>query len=144
MADIFSQVKRSEIMSRIRSKGTEPESRLYLTIRDVLGKKWRIDRNINSLPGCPDILVPSLGIAIFADGCFYHGCKIHGHTPKTNRAYWVPKLQRTVRRDLSNRRKLRRLGFAVWRIWEHELTNKNLPVVQKKIERRIKKILDSC
>ena len=119
MADIYSPAKRSRIMAAIRSTGTGPEQRLYETVRAALGHRWRIDRNVRTLPGQPDILIPSLRLAIFLDGCFYHCCPRHGHLPKSNRGYWAPKLARNVRRDCVNRRALRRMGFGVWRIWEH-------------------------
>lgn len=121
MADIFSKGKRSQIMSRIRSAGTTPERRLYAIVREILGPKRRIDRNVHSLPGRPDVVIPSLKLAMQADGCFYHRCPKHGHEPKTNRDYWLPKLRRNAERDALYRRKLRALGFSVWRIWEHDL-----------------------
>jgi DNA mismatch endonuclease (patch repair protein) len=136
MSDIFSAEKRSEIMSRIRSVGTSPEKRLYVILRESLGPRWRIDRNVRDLPGQPDFLVPSLRLAVFADGCFYHGCPTHGHTPKSNTAYWVPKLARNRKRDAANRRALREMGFTVFRVWEHDLKAERLG--------RLKAALDKC
>src|ERR1035441_964074 len=94
MADIFDVRKRSEIMSRIRSFGTTPERRLYALVRETLGPRWRIDLNTRTLPGQPDVFIPSLRLVLFADGCFYHGCPRHGHQPKSNQEYWLPKLAR--------------------------------------------------
>ena len=74
MADVFPPEQRSEIMSRIRSSGTTPEARLCASVREALGGRWRIDRNVRTLPGQPDVVVAGLHLAIFADGCFYHGC----------------------------------------------------------------------
>ena len=71
MADIFDPAKRSEVMSRIRSTGTEPETRLYEMVRGILGHRWRIDRSVSGLPGQPDVVVPTLSLAVFADGCFF-------------------------------------------------------------------------
>src|SRR5689334_14554597 len=119
MADVFDSRKRSAVMSRIRSKGTSVEEALYCLIRNFLGQRWRIDRNVAGLPGCPDVVIPGLRLAIFADGCFYHGCPQHGHIPKSNQGYWAPKLARNRSRDNSRRRALRRLGYSVWRVWEH-------------------------
>jgi DNA mismatch endonuclease (patch repair protein) len=113
MADVFTPEKRSEIMSRIRSSGTTPEARLCAAVREALGGRWRIDMNVRTLPGQPDVVVPGLRLAIFADGCFYHGCPEHGHVPKSNVGYWLPKLVRNRRRDRASRRALRRMGFAV-------------------------------
>jgi DNA mismatch endonuclease (patch repair protein) len=67
MADIFTPEKRSEIMSRIRSTGTTPETRLWVLVRAALGRRWRIDRNVRTLPGQPDVLIPSLRLAVFAE-----------------------------------------------------------------------------
>jgi DNA mismatch endonuclease (patch repair protein) len=92
MADVFTPEQRSEIMSRIRSSGTTPEARLCASVREALGGRWRIDRNVRTLPGQPDVVVAGLHLAIFADGCFYHGCPEHGHMPKSNVDYWLPKL----------------------------------------------------
>jgi G:T-mismatch repair DNA endonuclease (very short patch repair protein) len=76
---------------------------------------------VRTLSGQPDVVVPGLRLTTFADGCLYHGCPEHGHTPKSNVGYWLPKLVRNRRRDRASRRALRRMGFAVWRLWEHEL-----------------------
>jgi DNA mismatch endonuclease (patch repair protein) len=136
MADIFTVEKRSEIMSRIRSAGTSPENRLYLMLRDSLGSRRRIDRNVRDLPGQPDFLIPSLRLAVFADGCFYHGCPTHGHTPKSNTTYWIPKLARNRKRDAANRKALRAMGFTVFRAWEHDLKARRLG--------QLKTALDKC
>lgn len=136
MTDVFSKKKRSEIMSRIRSSGTNPEERLYRIVRQILGHRWGIQRNVTALPGQPDVYIPSLRLAIFADGCFYHGCPQHGHNPKSNRAYWVPKLIRNLQRDSSNRRKLRGGQIFVWKFWEHELKGQELWRTYERLERR--------
>jgi len=123
--DIFSVNRRSEIMAAIRSSGTKPE-RLVLEltrrlVRQELGRSTRILANATFVPGTPDVYVPSLRLALFVDGCFFHGCPIHGHIPKSNKRYWTRKLIRNVRRDDRVRRNLRRNGLSVWRFWEHEL-----------------------
>lgn len=141
MADIFETDKRSYIMSRIRSTGTAPERQLYRMLRDILGHRWRIDLNVHGLPGRPDIVVPSLQIALFADGCFYHMCPKHGHVPKSNTEYWAPKLARNVTRDRRAREQLRRLGYRVWRIWEHELRPKELQRTQRRISKRFDRLM---
>jgi DNA mismatch endonuclease (patch repair protein) len=127
-------------MSRIRSAGTAPEARLYLCVRTILGGRWRIDMNVRALPGQPDIVVPRLRLAIFADGCFYHCCPRHGHYPKSNRGYWAPKLEHNQRRDRINRRALRRLGYKVWRFWEHDLKPLRAESVTGILRRRISKL----
>lgn len=141
MADIFTKAKRSEIMSRIRSCGSTPETALHACVRSVLGGRWRVDKNVRGLPGQPDVLIPSLRLAIFADGCFYHSCPRHKHVPKSNRSYWLPKLQRNRRRDEMNRTALRRMGFAVWSFWEHELKKNTLERTALRLQRRLVKLI---
>lgn len=137
MADIFSKRKRSEIMSRIRCAGTEPEQQLYQMVRDILGHRWKIDQNVQKLPGRPDIVIPSLRVTIFLDGCFYHSCPQHGHSPKSNRDYWVPKLMRNKARDRSNRRRLRQMGYKVLCYWEHDLQRRSAPATYRSLARVI-------
>lgn len=125
-------------MSRIRSSGTTPEIRLYEIIRQALGARRRIHRNSPDLPGQPDLYVPSLRLALFADGCFYHSCPKHGHNPKSNKKYWVPKLARNRRRDKAANRELKRMGIEVWRVWECALKGANSGRTTVKLERRIR------
>lgn len=137
MTDIFDPDKRSQIMSRIRSTGTTPEALLYQIVRLSLGHRWRIRRNARDLPGQPDIVVPTLSLTIFADGCFFHQCPDHGRIPDTNRSYWETKLAGNVRRDAENREKLRKLGYSVWHYWEHDLRGKNLKATREAIHQRL-------
>jgi DNA mismatch endonuclease (patch repair protein) len=128
-------------MSRIRSTGTVVENLLFAIIRDSVGPRRRIVRNVKDLPGRPDIVVPSLRLAVFADGCFYHGCPKHGHIPKSNQTYWGPKLARNCKRDNSNRRALRRLGFSVWAVWEHSLEGSRLPRTRARLYSRVMRLM---
>jgi len=139
MPDIFTTEKRSQIMSRIRASGTAPERQLYNLVRRELGHRWRIDSNVQDLPGRPDIVIPSLDLVIFMDGCFYHSCPVHGHVPKSNTAYWSPKLARTALRDKSNRRRLQYRGFAVWRYWEHDLKPAVIGRTHSRLSKRLSK-----
>ena len=137
MADIFTTAKRSEVMSRIRSCGTTPEASLYACLRKVLGSRRRVDKNVQGLPGQPDVLIPSLRLVIFADGCFYHSCPQHKHLPKSNRKYWTPKLRRNRNRDKMNRKALRKMGFTVWSFWEHDLKKSKLERTTLRLQRRL-------
>lgn len=139
MTDMLTPAERSALMARIRSHGTAIEVRLYALVREILGSRWRIDRNDHSLPGAPDVVVPSLRLVLLADGCFYHSCPLHGRPPKSNLDYWVPKLARNVRRDAANRRALRKLGFSVWRFWEHDLTGRALERTARLLRGRLAK-----
>jgi DNA mismatch endonuclease (patch repair protein) len=130
MADNHTPEQRSANMARIRSSGTEPEERLYVAVRTILGRKWRIDRNVTTMAGRPDVVIPSLRLVIFADGCFFHGCPTHYRAPLSNSEYWLPKIAGNSKRDSLHQDTLEAAGWSVWRVWEHDLTKKNLPDTQ--------------
>lgn len=136
--DIFDTAKRSDLMSRIRSCGTRPEEQLHALVKVIAGRR-KIIRNERSLFGCPDIFIPSLRLAIFLDGCFFHCCPVHGHQPKSNASYWAPKLKRNQDRAVAVNARLRRQGISVLRIWEHEVSRKQMILTAAKIEYRIKR-----
>ncbi|PYK63738.1 MAG: very short patch repair endonuclease [Verrucomicrobia bacterium] len=122
MADVFTAAKRSEVMSRIRSHGNrDTELRMIALLRDHRITDWRRGTN---LPGKPDFVFRSARVAVFVDGCFWHGCRCHGHTPRSNQRYWVAKLARNKARDRAINRELRTRGWAVLRVWECALTRK--------------------
>ena len=121
MADIFPPKKRSEIMARIRSSGMKPERLLGQLLRELLPPGEEIVERPTDLPGRPDFYIPRLRLAVFADGCFFHGCPKHLRMPSSNREYWEKKIQRNIERDRHVRRELRRLGIRCVRVWEHEL-----------------------
>lgn len=111
---------RSENMRRIRSKDTQPELALRRSLYS-LGLRYRI--HPRELPGKPDIVFKSKKLAVFVHGCFWHqhpGC-IQASDPRTNRAYWVPKLQRNVQRDRDHIETLEAAGFRVVVLWECEI-----------------------
>lgn len=139
MTDIFSKRKRSQIMSRIRSSGSKPEVVLRALVRRSSGG-LSLRYNYSGLPGSPDVVVFSLGLAIFMEGCFWHGCPEHGRVPKSNVKFWEAKLSRNRRRDARNRRQLRELGWTVWRIWEHDLKPARLPSTGRNIRRRFRRL----
>lgn len=74
------------------------------------------------VPGKPDFLFPEEKLAIFVDGCFWHGCPNCGHIPKKNTAFWETKIQRNKQRDEKNNQRLTALGYVVLRFWEHDLS----------------------
>jgi DNA mismatch endonuclease (patch repair protein) len=81
------------------------------------------------LPGSPDILISRTKTLIFVDGCFWHGCKKHGSIPKSRKEYWGPKIKGNVARDSANRRELKRMGYNVLRIWEHQANRKSFDAI---------------
>jgi DNA mismatch endonuclease, patch repair protein len=119
MADVFTRQKRSEIMSRVKGRGNlATELRLIGLFRAHGFNGWR--RNA-ALFGRPDFVFPKSRIAVFVDGCFWHGCPIHGSMPQSNRAFWRKKLADNKKRDLHVNRKLAESGWRTVRIWQHEL-----------------------
>lgn len=141
MADNHTPEQRSANMARIRSSGTTPEKRLYQTVRAALGHRWRIDRNVTSMPGRPDVVVPSLRLVIFADGCFFHGCPAHYREPLSNRGYWMPKIAGNIARDKAQRSTLEADGWFVWQVWEHELKTKSLADTELALSRRLQEFI---
>ena len=130
MTDNHTAEQRSANMARIRSSATVPEERLYEAVRFALGYRWRIDRNVAAMPGRPDVVVPSLRVVIFADGCFFHGCPTHYRPPLSNSEYWLPKISGNMERDKTQQSALEADGWSVWRIWEHDLTKRTIPETQ--------------
>lgn len=112
-------------------RDTQPE----LALRSALhraGLRYRVDYRVGrgrSAPR-PDIAFPRLRIAVFVDGCFWHQCPEHGVMPKSNRAFWEPKLRANVERDARQTKRLRDEGWVVIRIWEHEPVEEAVTRVQ--------------
>lgn len=137
--DRVSKSVRSKNMAKIRSKKTAPEDRLYGLLWESIDSDMEIQRNREDLPGRPDFLIPELSVIVFMDGCFFHCCPKHGHIPKSNIEYWKPKLALNAKRDTNNRRKLRRLGYAVWRFWEHDVKKDRIRRTQQTLQNRLRK-----
>lgn len=117
--DTFSVAERSRIMSQVKSKGnrsTEVRLASELRLKGLHG--WR--RN-SEMFGKPDFIYPRQRIALFVDGCFWHGCKKHCRVPASNRVYWIEKIEKNKRRDREVNKVLRDKGWKVIRIWEHEI-----------------------
>jgi DNA mismatch endonuclease (patch repair protein) len=113
---------RSKNMSAIRgldNRSTERRLRAALARAGISG--WHLRSN---LPGRPDFYAPKERVAIFVDGCFWHGCPKCGHTPKTRSKFWRAKIARNKRRDNDNTRRLEQAEVCVLRFWEHELTER--------------------
>lgn len=112
-------VTRSRSMSAVKSKNnlsTERLLRMALVRSRIRGWITHAD-----LPGKPDIYFPKERLAVFLDGCFWHGCSRCGHIPKTNTLFWATKIKRNRQRDQKNGRLLRGQGVLVIRAWEHSL-----------------------
>jgi DNA mismatch endonuclease (patch repair protein) len=121
MPDDRSPAQRSRTMAAIRSKDT----RLELLVRSALhaqGVRFRLDQRIkcNGRTIRPDLVFSKSGVAVFLDGCFWHGCVDHCRLPSSNRDYWEQKIERTRVRDRRTDTDLSREGWTVVRHWEHE------------------------
>jgi len=122
MADRITASTRSRNMRRIRSTGMKPE----MLVRKLLygaGYRYRLHRY--DLPGRPDIVFANRKKIVFVHGCFWHQhdagkCGL-SHRPKSNTGYWLPKLERTRRRDAKHLVELKKLGWRVFVVWECEL-----------------------
>lgn len=130
MADTLSQVERSKLMSRIRSSNNaSTELRAIQEFKRAGLRGWR---RRQPLLGSPDFVFPKARVAVFVDGCFWHGHPRLARIPKTNRAFWEAKIARNKARDREVNRGLRRLGWTVVRIWEHEVGK---PAMWRKLSR---------
>jgi DNA mismatch endonuclease (patch repair protein) len=135
MVDVFSPAKRSAVMARIRSKGNlETEMAMIRLFREHGIAGWRRHQPVC---GRPDFIFRKARLAVFVDGCFWHGCPQHGTVPASNRPYWKHKLERNYERDQQVNRELRKREWRVLRIWHHELSSKN----QAKLLRRLTRAL---
>lgn len=137
MPDIFSKSKRSEIMSKISGKDTKPE---IIVRKYLFSKGFRYRKNVNELPGKPDIVLLKYKIIIFIHGCFWHGhegCK-KSTLPTTNLEFWKDKLEKNKERDKFNILKLQEIGWKVIVIWQCEL--KNIAFINNRLEKLVAEI----
>jgi DNA mismatch endonuclease, patch repair protein len=130
MADIFSKEQRSSVMARVRSRGNKAtEIVLIKLLRQNKIAGWR--RN-QLLFGKPDFVFKKQKLAVFVDGCFWHGCPKCYRAPKSNRRFWRKKITRNRKRDLVVNLFLRSHGWKVFRFWECGLH------AEKQIVKRLK------
>lgn len=100
-----------------RNRSTEWRLRALLVQAGVRG--WII--RPRGIPGTPEFVFPAAKVAVFTDGCFWHGCQRCAKSPRTNSSYWAKKIQLNVARDRKDETALRAMGFRVVRLWEHEI-----------------------
>lgn len=132
--DTFSRAERSRIMSRVKSSGNRSTEAAFIAMMKERGVKgWRRNQTVF---GKPDFVFRKARIAVFIDGCFWHGCGKHCRMPATNRDYWERKIGRNLARDKKVNRELRRAGWAVVRVWEHELKDGT-------VARKLRRIADA-
>lgn len=123
-------------MSRHPRRDTDPELRLRRQLH-ALGLRYRVDcRPLPDLRRTADLVFRGEQVAVFVDGCFWHGCSVHGVQPKTNTAWWRAKIARTQNRDRDTTERLTSAGWEVLRFWEHEPTETMAAQVVSTIQRR--------
>lgn len=118
-----------------RRRDSKPE----LALRSLLfasGFRYRCDLRLDfgSDRVRPDIVFTKRKVAVFVDGCFWHSCPLHGGSPRANIGYWGPKLARNRERDAENNAVLKKAGWLVVRVWEHELPDEALGRVVSVLE----------
>jgi len=133
--DTFSKAERSRIMASVKSKNTKStELRFISILKDKNITGWRSNY---PLIGKPDFVFPRLKIAVFIDGCFWHGCPSHCRMPSSNIDYWNNKIEKNKIRDRKITKALKTKNWQVIRIWEHEIKtgklNRKLNLIKKKI-----------
>ena len=119
MADVLTAKQRAYCMSQIKRERTKPEIAVRKALWN-LGFRYRIK---NKLPGRPDIVYPASKVAIFIDGCFWHRCPKHYVAPQTRAKFWEEKISQNVARDRRNSVLLKKLGWEVIRLWEHDIND---------------------
>ena len=152
MSDVFSKAERSEVMSRIRSRGNKATElalatffrrhkitgwRRQIVVQSPRSKVQSQETGSESFRVRPDFVFPKRKLAVFVDGCFWHGCPQHGTRPRNNRAFWRRKFSRNKKRDALVTRALRRANWRVVRIWEHELKRNGAARLWRRIRRHV-------
>lgn len=119
MTDRMTKKQRSRTMSHIRGRDTEPE----LILRRKLWRQGiRFYRtHLKGVIGTPDIAFPGLKVAVFVDGCFWHGCPKCYREPSSNTNFWRQKVSRNAERDRRVNDSLMKQGWSIFRVWEHDV-----------------------
>lgn len=122
MTDVFSEEKRSWIMSRVKGRDTKPE----IVVRSIIHRMgFRFRLHQRDLPGTPDIVLPRHKKVVLIHGCFWHshkGCS-RSKRPTTNVEFWNSKIEGNIERDKRSCRSLRRMGWKVLVVWQCETRN---------------------
>jgi DNA mismatch endonuclease (patch repair protein) len=143
MADTITRAQRSALMARVRVRGNASTEGVFAAILRAEGwSGWRRQKAVRGRDAKaepfrvrPDFVFRAQRLVVFVDGCFWHGCPRHGTKPKGNAAFWRAKFRRNRERDRRDTRNLRRAGWQVLRLWEHELRAKAQPALLTKLRR---------
>lgn len=132
MADVFDSKKRSSIMSKVRSKNNKStELKLIKVFKEKNITGWR--RNY-PVKGHPDFVFLEKRVAVFVDGCFWHGHDCRNTRPADNSDYWSKKRERNIKHDKEITELFRNRGWTVIRIWKCELKKKNSDILENKLK----------
>jgi len=131
-------------MKAAKPRDTAPEKAL----RSVLhrkGLRYRLnEKPVENLNRKADIIFRPVKVAVFVDGCFWHGCPVHGTQAKANAEFWIQKIKQNQERDLDTTRLLEALGWRVIRVWEHEdpeeVSQRIYDIVVERKQKRQKRI----
>lgn len=138
--DVFTRAKRSVVMAAIRGRGNQSTEQAFaIHLRASKLRGWR--RHSNSVAGTPDFFFGNAKLAIFVDGCFWHGCPTCFTAPKTNVAFWRRKIQLNRLRDRRVLCSLASEGIQVIRIWEHDVRRPGRRL--SNVIRTIRRIVDT-
>ena len=135
--DVHDKKTRSFNMSRIKGKNTKPEE---LVRKYLFSQGFRYRKNVRTLPGSPDIVLPKYKTAIFVNGCFWHGhvgCK-YFVWPENNAEFWREKITANIERDSRNIKLLEQAGWKVLVVWECELKKNRLENTLGSLVKRIR------
>ena len=134
--DDLTKEQRHKNMSHIRSKDTKPEEKVR---KELFARGFRYRKNVKSLPGCPDIVLPKYRTVVFVNGCFWHKHDCGRFVwPSSNQEYWIPKINRNIERDQRNYEELKKLGWKVLIVWECTLKKKVFAETMEQLEIDIK------
>lgn len=137
MADVFDESTRSNVMRKVRSKGNKStELRLIELFMNEGITGWRRNYSVN---GKPDFVFLKQRLAVFTDGCFWHGHDCRNTRPSKNSEYWAKKRKRNIQRDAEITTLFEARGWTVLRIWECELKKSNESITLEKIKSALKK-----
>ena len=135
MVDVFTPAGRSRVMAAVRSRGNRSTELVLVTaFKEHKITGWRRHYRIT---GKPDFAFPHARLAVFLDGCFWHGCPRCGSLPTSNREYWKAKIERNTRRDRLQTKELKGRGWSVLRVWEHDLRAGTLERVVRRIKTQL-------
>lgn len=136
MPDIYDKAKRSDVMSKIRSSGNRStEVKLIGIFKEANISGWRRKYDVK---GHPDFVFMQKRVAVFVDGCFWHGHNCRNTVPKGNTDFWNAKISKSMQHDSEVTRLFENRGWKVLRIWEYELKKKKRNELLKKLELYLK------